>query len=84
LLQAFFHGVIQLWLTHPEAFDLNAAARAMVETMLAGLVAAPPRRGCGGLTPGRRGRGRLTGSRNTRNCIDHSGDGNSGSRPAVL
>lgn len=44
LLQAFFHGVIQLWLTHPEAFDLNAAARAMVETMLAGLVAAPPRR----------------------------------------
>jgi TetR/AcrR family acrAB operon transcriptional repressor len=45
LLQAFFHGVIQLWLTHPEAFDLHAAAQAMVETMIAGLVAAPPRRG---------------------------------------
>jgi len=44
LLQAFFHGVFQLWLTHPEAFDLNAAAQAMVETMIAGLVAAPPRR----------------------------------------
>jgi hypothetical protein len=45
LLQAFFHGVIQLWLTHPEAFDLNAAAQAMVDTMITGLVAAPPRRG---------------------------------------
>ncbi|MCC2866299.1 MAG: TetR family transcriptional regulator C-terminal domain-containing protein [Candidatus Accumulibacter phosphatis] len=47
LLQAFFHGVIQHWLMHPEAFDLNTAAPAMVDTMIAGLVAAPPRRGAG-------------------------------------
>jgi TetR/AcrR family acrAB operon transcriptional repressor len=48
LLQAFFHGVIQHWLMHPEAFDLDTAAPAMVDTMIAGLVAAPPRRGAGG------------------------------------
>lgn len=47
LLQTFFHGVIQHWLMHPEAFDLNTAAPAMVDTMIAGLVAAPPRRGAG-------------------------------------
>lgn len=43
LMQAFFHGVIQLWLTHPDAFDLAIAAPALVATMIAGLVAAPPR-----------------------------------------
>lgn len=48
LLQAFFHGVIQLWLMHPEAFDLAVAAPALVDTMIAGLLAAPPRRAAGG------------------------------------
>ncbi|MEF8700134.1 MAG: TetR family transcriptional regulator [Candidatus Accumulibacter sp. UW20] len=33
LLHAFFHGVIQLWLTHPGAFDLHLAAPAMVDMM---------------------------------------------------
>lgn len=42
LLQAFFHGVIQLWLTHPDAFDLDSAAPALVDAMIAGLLAAPP------------------------------------------
>jgi len=42
LLQAFFHGVIQLWLTHPEAFDMGGAAPLMVDTMIAGIVTAPP------------------------------------------
>ncbi|HNC53448.1 MAG TPA: TetR family transcriptional regulator [Accumulibacter sp.] len=42
MLHAFFHGVIQLWLTHPDAFDLDSSAPALVDTMLAGLLTAPP------------------------------------------
>ena len=42
MLQAFFHGIIQLWLTHPDAFDLDSAAPALVDAMIAGLVTAPP------------------------------------------
>ena len=47
LMQAFFYGVIQLWLTQPTAFDLQVAAHALVDTMIAGLVAAQPRRETG-------------------------------------
>lgn len=43
-LQAYFLGVIQLSLTQPAAFDLCAAAHALVATMIAGLKAMPPLR----------------------------------------
>lgn len=44
-LQAFFRGITQLWLTQPTAFDLATAAEAMIDTIIAGLLAAPPRQG---------------------------------------
>jgi TetR/AcrR family acrAB operon transcriptional repressor len=53
LMQAFFHGVIELWLTRPDAFDLHTAAETLVDTMIAGLVGAPPRRAEGGGAPAR-------------------------------
>ena len=43
-LQAYFRGITQLWLTQPTAFDLTAAAEPMIDAMIAGLLAAPPRR----------------------------------------
>jgi AcrR family transcriptional regulator len=43
-LQAYFHGLIQIWLTQADAFDLHTAARPLIATMIAGLVADPPRK----------------------------------------
>jgi TetR/AcrR family transcriptional regulator, acrAB operon repressor len=43
-LYAYIEGVMDQWVLDPGAFDLAAAAPALVDTMLAGLRAAPPRR----------------------------------------
>jgi TetR/AcrR family transcriptional regulator, acrAB operon repressor len=43
-LYAYIEGVMDQWVLDPAAFDLAAAAPALVDTMLAGLRAAPPRR----------------------------------------
>jgi TetR/AcrR family transcriptional regulator, acrAB operon repressor len=43
-LYAYIEGVMDQWVLDPGAFDLAAAAPALVDTMLAGLREAPPRR----------------------------------------
>ena len=44
MMSAFMHGVMQQWVENPGAYDLAHAAPAMVDSLLAGLVARPPRR----------------------------------------
>ncbi len=41
-LNAFMVGVMHEWVQSPKAYDLAAAAPAMIDTVLAGLVARPP------------------------------------------
>ena len=54
-LYAYIEGVMDQWVLDPAAFDLAAAAPALVDTMLAGLRAAPPRRACeAAALPGKR------------------------------
>ena len=43
-LHALMVGVMHEWVLDPEAYDLEAAAPALIDTMLAGLRANPPRR----------------------------------------
>jgi TetR/AcrR family acrAB operon transcriptional repressor len=43
-LHAYVMGLMQAWVQNPSAYDLAAAAPALVDSMLAGLRAAPPRR----------------------------------------
>jgi TetR/AcrR family transcriptional regulator, acrAB operon repressor len=43
-LHAYVMGLMQAWVQNPSAYDLAAAAPALVESMLAGLRASPPRR----------------------------------------
>jgi len=42
-LHAYVMGLMQAWVRHPEAYDLAAAAPALVDVAIAGLRAAPPR-----------------------------------------
>ena len=44
MMSAFMHGVMQQWVENPGAYDLAGAAPAMIDSLLAGLVARPPRR----------------------------------------
>ena len=44
MMTAFMHGVMQQWVENPGAYDLAHAAPAMIDSMLAGLVARPPLR----------------------------------------
>jgi TetR/AcrR family acrAB operon transcriptional repressor len=44
MMNAFMRGVMQQWVENPGAYDLARAAPAMVDSLLAGLVALPPRR----------------------------------------
>ncbi len=44
LLNAFMVGVMHEWVQRPEAYDLARAAPAMIDSVLAGLVARPPLR----------------------------------------
>ena len=37
-------GIMHEWVLDPSAYDLNAAAPALIDTFLAGLAACPPRR----------------------------------------
>jgi TetR/AcrR family acrAB operon transcriptional repressor len=43
-LHAYVLGLMQAWVQNPSAYDLAAAAPALVDAMLAGLRASPPRR----------------------------------------
>jgi TetR/AcrR family acrAB operon transcriptional repressor len=43
-LHAYVMGLMQAWVQNPAAYDLGHAAPALVDAMLAGLRAAPPRR----------------------------------------
>jgi TetR/AcrR family acrAB operon transcriptional repressor len=43
-LHSYVTGLMQAWVREPAAYDLAAAAPALVDAMLAGLRAAPPRR----------------------------------------
>jgi TetR/AcrR family acrAB operon transcriptional repressor len=43
-LHAYVLGLMQSWVQQPESFDLAAAAPALVESMVGGLCAHPPRR----------------------------------------
>jgi len=43
-LNAFITGVMHEWLLHPRAYDLGAAAPALVDVFIAGLRTQPPRR----------------------------------------
>lgn len=42
-LHAYIEGIMDQWVLDPDAFDLAAAAPALIDSMLAGLRAAPPR-----------------------------------------
>ena len=42
-LHAYIEGIMDQWVLDPGAFDLRAAAPALIDAMLAGLRAAPPR-----------------------------------------
>ena len=42
-LHAYIEGIMDQWVLDPAAFDLAAAAPALIDSMLAGLRAAPPR-----------------------------------------
>ena len=44
-LHAYVTGIMQSWVQNPAAYDLAAAAPALIDAMLAGLAAQPPRRG---------------------------------------
>ncbi len=44
-VNAFMVGVMHEWVQRPAAYDLARAAPAMIDALLAGLVAQPPRRG---------------------------------------
>jgi AcrR family transcriptional regulator len=43
-LHAYVTGIMQSWVQNPAGYDLAAAAPALIDAMLAGLVARPPRR----------------------------------------
>ena len=43
LLNAFMVGVMHEWVQNPRAYDLERTAPVLIDTLLAGLVAAPPR-----------------------------------------
>jgi TetR/AcrR family acrAB operon transcriptional repressor len=43
-LHAYVSGLMQAWVREPAAYDLAAAAPALIDAMLTGLRAAPPRR----------------------------------------
>jgi TetR/AcrR family transcriptional regulator, acrAB operon repressor len=45
LLYAYINGVMRDWVQAPEGFDLHAAAPQLVDVFLAGVRAAPPRKG---------------------------------------
>jgi len=44
-LHAYVTGIMQSWVQNPASYDLAAAAPALIDAMLAGLRASPPRRG---------------------------------------
>jgi AcrR family transcriptional regulator len=44
-LHAYVIGLMQAWVQQPKSFDLAASAPALVDSMIAGLVQHPPRRG---------------------------------------
>jgi len=44
MMNAFMIGVMQQWVENPGAYDLSRAAPSMIDSMLAGLAACPPRR----------------------------------------
>jgi TetR/AcrR family acrAB operon transcriptional repressor len=46
-LQAYVMGLMQAWVRDPKAYDLAAAAPALIDAMLTGLRTSPPRRGAG-------------------------------------
>ena len=43
-LHAYIGGIMREWVLDPTAFDLAATAPALIDTMIAGLAACPPRR----------------------------------------
>ena len=49
-LHAYVMGLMQAWVRQPDAYDLAAAAPALIDAMLAGLRAAPPRRVAGAVS----------------------------------
>jgi TetR/AcrR family transcriptional regulator, acrAB operon repressor len=42
-MHGYVSGIIEMWLGEPRAFDLAAAAPALIDTIIAGLRTAPPR-----------------------------------------
>ncbi len=42
-MHGYVSGIIEMWLGEPRTFDLAAAAGALIDTIIAGLRAAPPR-----------------------------------------
>jgi TetR/AcrR family transcriptional regulator, acrAB operon repressor len=54
LIKAFMIGIMHEWVRNPGSYDLASAAPALVDSLLAGLVANPPRRTAG--RPGARAR----------------------------
>jgi TetR/AcrR family acrAB operon transcriptional repressor len=44
LMKAFMVGIMHEWVRNPGSYDLASAAPALVDSLLAGLVANPPRR----------------------------------------
>lgn len=46
ICKAFMLGVMHAWVQNPQAYDLERSAHQMIDTLLAGLVAHPPRIPC--------------------------------------